>query len=112
MPELMVWPPPKVLGTSEGDITVERPHGGAPEVSSVVTGVQGAPPAVPFAPSAAALTAPAPPLPGATVSVMAATGTPHDWLERPEGLAWFTGSVIGSRYRITSFIGRGPMGVA
>src|SRR5690349_22024149 len=107
MPELMVWPPPKVLGTSEGDITVERPHGGAPEVSSVV-GV-GAPPGVPFAPSAAAVTAPAPALPGATVSVMAATATPHDWLERPEGLV---GSVLGSRYRITSFIGRGPMGVA
>jgi serine/threonine-protein kinase len=109
MPELMVWPPPKVLGTSEGDITVERPHGGTPEVSSVVPGVQGAPPGVPFAPSAAAVTAPAPALPGATVSVMAATSTPHDWLERPEGLV---GSVLGSRYRITSFIGRGPMGIA
>jgi serine/threonine protein kinase len=115
MPLIMVWPPPKVLKSPEGEVTVERPHGGAPDESSVVTGVQ--PEArqpdarlqnvrLPDAPPAR----PAPPaLPGATVSVMAATAVPRDWLERPEGLL---GCVLGSRYRVVSVIGRGPMGIA
>lgn len=94
----MVWPPPKVTANAEGEVTVERPHGGAPEMSGVVPGVQQMPSAsVPGA------------LPGATVSVMAATATPRDWLARPEGLI---GCVLGSRYRITSLLGRGPMGIA
>src|SRR5688572_20803060 len=100
MPELMVWPPPKVSAGAEGEITVERPHGGAPEMSAVVPGVQQMPSA--SVPGAGAL-------PGATVSVMAATATPRDWLSRPEGLI---GCVLGSRYRITSLLGRGPMGIA
>jgi eukaryotic-like serine/threonine-protein kinase len=40
---------------------------------------------------------------------MAATPTPRDWLQRPEGLL---GSVLGSRYRVTAILGRGPMGIA
>jgi serine/threonine-protein kinase len=40
---------------------------------------------------------------------MAATPTPRDWLERPEGLL---GSVLGNRYRVTAILGRGPMGIA
>lgn len=99
----MVWPPPKVTANAEGEVTVERPHGGAPEVSGVVAGVQ-----QPMQ-SAGPVASPARPLPGATVSVMAATSTPRDWLERPEGLI---GCVLGSRYRITSLLGRGPMGIA
>jgi eukaryotic-like serine/threonine-protein kinase len=99
----MVWPPPKVLGTQEGEITVERPHGGNPDASAIVPGAE------PMPAAAAAVTTPAPALPGATVSVMAATAIPHDWLERPERLI---GSVLGSRYRVTSVIGRGPMGIA
>lgn len=95
----MVWPPPKVLATPEGEITVERPHGGAAEVSAVVPGVEQHDLAQPAAA----------PFPGATVSVMAATSVPRDWLERPEGLI---GCVLGSRYRITNIIGRGPMGIA
>jgi serine/threonine protein kinase len=98
----MVWPPPKVTAGAEGEVTVERPHGGAPDVSAVVPGVQ------PMR-SAGPVTSPAPAMPGATVSVMAATATPRDWLERPEGLI---GCVLGSRYRITSLLGRGPMGIA
>lgn len=97
----MVWPPPKVLATPEGDVTVERPHGGSPERSAVVPGVQHHPRDGEHAPAA--------PFPGATVSVMAATSVPRDWLERPEGLI---GCVLGSRYRITNIIGRGPMGIA
>src|SRR3954449_433147 len=103
MPELMVWPPPKVLGTQEGEITVERPHGAGPDASSVTPGQQHHQQHA----VSAAVTTPAPALPGATVSVMAATATPRDWLERPEGLL---GCVLGSRYRVTSIIGRGPMG--
>jgi eukaryotic-like serine/threonine-protein kinase len=99
----MVWPPPKVLGTQEGEITVERPHGNNPDASAVLPGMQ------PMHGSSGAVTTPAPALPGATVSVMAATAIPRDWLERPEGLI---GSVLGSRYRVTSVIGRGPMGIA
>src|SRR5436190_448902 len=99
----MVWPPPKVLATSEGEVTVERPQGGNPDASGVVPGMQ------PMHGAAAAVTTPAPALPGATVSVMAATAIPRDWLERPEALI---GSVLGSRYRVTSVIGRGPMGIA
>src|SRR6187551_2747861 len=99
MPIGMVWPPPKVTAGAEGEVTVERPHGGAPEVSAVVQPMQ----------SAGPVASPAPALPGATVSVMAATATPRDWLERPEGLI---GCVLGSRYRITSLLGRGPMGIA
>ncbi len=95
----MVWPPPKVLATPEGEVTVERPHGGAREVSAVLPGVERQEAAQP----------PAAPFPGATVSVMAATSVPRDWLERPEGLI---GCVLGSRYRITNIIGRGPMGIA
>lgn len=114
----MVWPPPKVLKSPEGEITVERPHGGTLDDSSVVTGVQ--PEArLPDArlPDARLPDAgtpeparPAPPaLPGATVSVMAATAVPRDWLERPESLI---GCVLGSRYRVVGVIGRGPMGIA
>lgn len=33
----------------------------------------------------------------------------RDWLTHPEGLV---GSVLGGRYRVTSVLGRGPMGIA
>jgi serine/threonine protein kinase len=118
----MVWPPPKVLKSPEGEVTLERPHAGAPDESSVVTGVlpeaRLADAVLPDArlpdgrlsdagaPEAAR---PPPALPGATVSVMAATAVPRDWLERPESLI---GCVLGSRYRVVSVIGRGPMGIA
>jgi serine/threonine protein kinase len=98
----MVWPPPKVLRSPEGEVTAPGTRGGAPEVSGVIPGL----------PSEAGGSSPPPtmpPLPGATVSVMAATSVPRDWLEHPEGLL---GAVLGSRYRITSLIGRGPMGIA
>src|SRR5689334_982203 len=95
MPDFMVWPP-KVVAPGEGEVTVERPQAGAPAAT-------GAP-----APTARPPSAP-PPLPGATVSIMAATPTPRDWLQRPEGLL---GSVLGSRYRVTAILGRGPMGIA
>jgi serine/threonine protein kinase len=106
MHEVMVWPPPKVLRSPEGELTALGTGDGAPEVSGVIPGLpsnagRSSPPSAP----PAAL----PPLPGATVSVMAATSVPRDWLERPEGLL---GAVLGSRYRITSLIGRGPMGIA
>jgi eukaryotic-like serine/threonine-protein kinase len=100
----MVWPPPKVLRSPEGEVTVPATGSSSPEVSGVITGLPpdegGSPP--PSEPSPAML-------PGVTVSVMAATSVPRDWLERPEGLF---GAVLGSRYRITSLIGRGPMGIA
>src|SRR5688500_12598293 len=98
MPELMVWPPPKLRRSREGAVTAEGTRGGAPEVSGVIPGL----------PSDAGGSEPpaaSPPLPGATVSVMAATSVPRDWLERPEALL---GTVLGNRYRITSLIGRGP----
>jgi len=110
----MVWPPPKVLKSPEGDVTGERPLASPPEVSSVLPGVvlheavhHGAVhhEAVHYEP-----VRPHPPaLPGATVSVMAATAVPRDWLERPEALI---GCVLGSRYRVVGVIGRGPMGIA
>lgn len=106
----MVWPPPKVLRSPEGEVTAPETRGGAPEVSGVVPGAT--PDAGRSGPPPAPLPTPLPtprPLPGATVSVMAATSVPRDWLERPEGLL---GTVLGSRYRITSVIGRGPMGIA
>jgi eukaryotic-like serine/threonine-protein kinase len=123
MPGGMVWPPPKVLATPEGEITVERPQGAVPEVSAVVAGVtrpapaelapddaQSAGTSPPSAPaSGGAASEPEGALPGVTVSVMAANSVPQDWLARPEGLL---GCVLGSRYRITSVIGRGPMGIA
>jgi serine/threonine protein kinase len=140
MPELMVWPPPKVLASPEGEITIERPHGGAPEVSAVIPGLardteheasllppsvaspspvpsedgaplhQGDPPSpTDVASERDGLLGGDSPLPGATVSIMAATTVPSDWLERPDGLL---GCVLGSRYRVTSVIGRGPMGIA
>jgi eukaryotic-like serine/threonine-protein kinase len=112
----MVWPPPKVLASPEGEATVERPRGHEPEaaeVSAVVTGVvheaELTPAAVGAAPPASAGRDGAAALPGATVSIMAATSVPHDWLAHPEGLL---GCVLGSRYRVTSIIGRGPMGIA
>jgi serine/threonine protein kinase len=100
MPIGMVWPPPKVTAGAEGEVTVERPRGGVPEASAA-----GAAPMQ----SAGPVASPAQALPGATVSVMAATAIPRDWLDRPEGLI---GCVLGSRYRITSLLGRGPMGIA
>jgi serine/threonine protein kinase len=139
MPELMVWPPPKVLASPEGELTIERPHTGAPEVSGVIPGLaHGREPSDPSvapgvaSPSPARAEGGAPlnrgealspregspedgslvgeaPLPGATLSIMAATTVPKDWLERPDGLI---GCVLGSRYRVTSVIGRGPMGIA
>jgi serine/threonine protein kinase len=138
MPELMVWPPPKVLASPEGELTIERPHTGAPEVSGVIPGLAHG--SEPSDPSVAGVASPSParteggaplnrgdalspregapedgslvgeaPLPGATLSIMAATTVPKDWLERPDGLI---GCVLGSRYRVTSVIGRGPMGIA
>jgi serine/threonine protein kinase len=105
----MVWPPPKVLKSPEGEVTAARPQGGASEESAVVPGVQ----AEGRSPEPRALEGVPPelarPLPGATVSVMAATAVPRDWLERPEGLI---GCVLGSRYRVVGVIGRGPMGIA
>jgi serine/threonine protein kinase len=116
MPLVMVWPPPKVLASPEGDVTGERPHAGAPEVSGVVPGVtdeSGRETPVPGASYADGLppgTAETPlPLPGATLSIMAATAVPSDWLEHPDGLL---GCVLGNRYRVTRLIGRGPMGIA
>jgi eukaryotic-like serine/threonine-protein kinase len=106
MPLLMVWPPPKVLASPEGEATVERPDAGSPEVSAVVPGVAYQPG---LASAISGNAADEAPLPGATVSVMAATSVPRDWLEHPETLL---GCVLGSRYRITSVIGRGPMGIA
>ena len=94
----MVWPP-KVVTSAEGEVTVERPQAGAPQA----TGATGAPPPAPRPPTLP------PALPGATVSVMAATPAPRDWLERPEGLL---GAVLGNRYRVTAILGRGPMGIA
>lgn len=114
----MVWPPPKVLKSPEGEITVERPHAGARDDSSGVSGVQpdetlsdaGSSEASPTDAAPRALARPVPPaLPGATVSVMAATAVPRDWLQRPEALI---GCVLGSRYRVVGVIGRGPMGIA
>ncbi|HTV24861.1 MAG TPA: protein kinase [Polyangiaceae bacterium] len=135
----MVWPPPKVLKSPEGELTVERPQGDPSEVSTVVSGVEpethqrealprealprealqhddgesyeeaSPEPLLPHGSPLEALRAGAPPMPGATVSVMAATAVPRDWLERPEGLL---GCVLGSRYRIVGVIGRGPMGIA
>jgi len=95
MPGFMVWPP-KVVAPGEGEVTVERPQAGAPAAIGTPP-----PPARP--------TSLPPALPGATVSVMAATPAPRDWLERPEGLL---GSVLGNRYRVTAVLGRGPMGIA
>src|SRR5262245_11588058 len=146
----MVWPPPKVLKSPEGELTIERPHGDPIDLSSLASGAQpetvereavkrAVPPEAEDAsvlpeavlpadvlteavlneePAGASslegvfpdLVRPGPPaLPGATVSVMAATAVPRDWLERPEGLL---GCVLGSRYRIVGVIGRGPMGIA
>lgn len=117
MPELMVWPP-KVLESREGEVTGERPSASADEASAVVPGAafeagrapaQRASAQPPPAQHPPPQHFPGPHLPGATVSVMAATAVPRDWLERPEGLI---GCVLGSRYRITGVIGRGPMGIA
>jgi serine/threonine protein kinase len=80
----MVWPPPKIQATPEGELPRERkgePGREPPEV----TGAYGA--------SAGALPSALPP----------------DWLQHPEKLV---GAVLGGRYRITGLLGRGPMGFA
>ncbi len=83
----MVWPPPKVLATPEGEANAE--------LSGTARSVAAGPPP--------------PNSQGVTGSTLAATEIPADWLARPEGLI---GGVLGSRYRITSVLGRGPMGIA
>jgi len=78
----MVWPPPKIQATPEGEApreSPERPKRDEPEL----TGAYGA--------SAGALPSALPP----------------DWLQHPEKLV---GAVLGGRYRITGLLGRGPMG--
>jgi len=80
----MVWPPPKIQATPEGEAPREgkgEPGREPPEV----TGAYGA--------SAGALPSALPP----------------DWLQHPEKLV---GAVLGGRYRITGLLGRGPMGFA
>lgn len=80
----MVWPPPKIQATPEGEApreSPERPKREDPEL----TGAYGA--------SAGALPSALPP----------------DWLQHPEKLV---GAVLGGRYRITGLLGRGPMGFA
>ncbi|MEO8178594.1 MAG: protein kinase [Deltaproteobacteria bacterium] len=80
----MVWPPPKIQATPEGEAPREAqgaPRRDVPEV----TGAYGA--------SAGALPSALPP----------------DWLQHPEKLV---GAVLGGRYRVTGLLGRGPMGFA
>jgi serine/threonine-protein kinase len=80
----MVWPPPKIQLTPEGEPPRElKSEAGEPDAP--VTGAYGA--------SAGALPSSLPP----------------DWLQHPEKLV---GAVLGGRYRITGLYGRGPMGVA
>lgn len=96
----MVWPPPRIQATPEGEVTGDAP--------AVPQNTSAAEVPVPHAAagSSAALHA------GATQGA----GVPHapstlarDWLSRPEALI---GTVLGGRYRITGLLGRGPMGIA
>jgi len=78
----MVWLPPKIQATPDGEASREAQ--GTPHVPEVA-GAQGA--------SAGALPSALPP----------------DWLQYPEKLV---GAVLGGRYRVTGLLGRGPMGFA
>ena len=80
----MVWPPPKIQATPEGEGPRESPER-ATRDEPELTGAYGA--------SAGALPSALPP----------------DWLQHPEKLV---GAVVGARYRITGLLGRGPMGFA
>jgi serine/threonine protein kinase len=80
----MVWPPPRIQATVEGEAPREGQHVPQRDVPEV-TGAYGA--------SAGALPSALPP----------------DWLQHPEKLV---GAVLGGRYRITGLLGRGPMGFA
>jgi eukaryotic-like serine/threonine-protein kinase len=88
MPKVMVWPPPKILASPDDEAS---PTGG------------GADRQVPRAgpPEAAGA--------GATLPAPTPSHIPFDWLEHPERLV---NGVLGDRYRITSVLGRGPMGIA
>jgi serine/threonine protein kinase len=88
MPEVMVWPPPKILASPDdgaspaaGGAERQNPRPGAPEPSGA----------------------------GATLPAPTPSHIPFDWLEHPEHLV---NGVLGERYRITSLLGRGPMGIA
>lgn len=80
----MVWPPPKIQATPEGEAPRESPERSGRD-DPELTGAYGA--------SAGALPSALPP----------------DWLQHPEKLV---GAVLGGRYRITGLLGRGPMGFA
>ena len=81
----MVWPPPRVQATPEGEASVEAPGVALPQPTREPREPQ--PALQPQEPRPVAL----------------------GWLETPESLI---GAVLGGRYRITGLLGRGPMGIA
>src|SRR5262245_49408558 len=95
----MVWPPPRIQGTPEGEASSES--------SPAPLRTDQAPPDHAAPPPAQRPAAPRGPLP--TPAPDTSTSVSRDWLARPEALV---GTVLGGRYRITSFLGRGPMGIA
>jgi serine/threonine protein kinase len=84
----MVWPPPKILAPLEGEPSTEA---------------RGRPASLPPSPAEPA-TAQRP-----VAEPRSGNRVPFDWLDRPEGLI---GAVLDDRYRLTSVLGRGPMGIA
>lgn len=80
----MVWPPPTIQATPEG----EAPAEGRPAAGEGTPDITPGPPALASADPTGAV--------------------PPNWLEQPERLI---GAVLGGRYRLTSVVGRGPMGI-
>jgi serine/threonine protein kinase len=97
----MVWPPPRIQATPEGQASAEP--------SPAELRVEPGPPE--RAPSHPPARPPGPPprAPQPTPAPDTATTVARDWLVRPEAII---GSVLGGRYRVTSLLGRGPMGIA
>jgi len=90
----MVWPPPTIQATPEGEAPAEGQDAPAPGQGRGV-------------PSSAALDiTPGPP---ALANAGPSGSLPPNWLEQPDGLV---GAVLGGRYRVTSVLGRGPMGIS
>lgn len=97
----MVWPPPRIQAKPEGQASAEPSPG---ELRAEPGAPERAPPQPPPRPPAPPPRAPQPtPAPDAGTTVI------RDWLLRPEAII---GSVLGGRYRVTSLLGRGPMGIA
>jgi eukaryotic-like serine/threonine-protein kinase len=95
----MVWPPPRIQATPEGQANAEPSEASRPDPAPAERKTSHPP----LPPSARARAPQPTPVPDTATSVA------RDWLALPESLI---GSVLGGRYRITGVLGRGPMGIA